>query len=107
MFQDNQAIISALSNSFFRCWNLKGRAEIINIDDLAQKVHESHFMWTIDKTRDAVWAEKKLKDGSNAAKKPDVKTINAYHSALLSIPEVADKVVKPTSWETPSATPKL
>jgi len=90
-----------------RCWNLKGRAEIINIDDLAQKVHESHFMWTIDKTRDAVWAEKKLKEGSNAAKKPDVKTVNAYHSALLSIPEVADKVVKPTSWENPSATPKL
>jgi len=82
-----------------RNWNQKGASDLISIEDLAQKVHESHAMWTINDTRNAVWAKKTEKFaarmGAEGVKCPDKKTVNAYHTALLSIPEVAHKVIKP------------
>lgn len=80
-------------------WNQKGASDLISIEDLAQKVHESHAMWTIDDTLDVVWAKKTekfaAKAGAEGVKCPDKKTVTAYHTALLSIPEVAPKVIKP------------
>lgn len=77
-----------------RCWNLKGRQELLSIDDLVKRVNESHCMWTIDNTRDVIWTEKRVKEGDDA-KRPDAKTVHAYHTALLSIPELSCKVLKP------------
>jgi hypothetical protein len=82
-----------------RNWSQKGASELISIEDLAQKVNESLAMWTIDDTLDVVWAKKKeklaAKAGAEGVKCPDRKTVNAYHTALLSIPEIAHKVIKP------------
>ena len=79
-----------------KCWNLRGAEEIISIVDLVKMISDSQMIWGIDQTRDALWAEKKGKRGSldQGVKQPDRKTVNAYHTALLSIPEVAHKIVK-------------
>mmetsp|Transcript_21043 Transcript_21043/g.38043 ORF Transcript_21043/g.38043 Transcript_21043/m.38043 type:complete len:590 (-) Transcript_21043:138-1907(-) len=83
-----------------KCWNAKGREELISIEDLAKKVNDSQMMWGIENTCDAVWAQKREKFskeglGLEEVKRPDKKTVNAYHTALLSIPEIAHKVIKP------------
>jgi len=83
-----------------KSWNAKGAEELISIEDLAKRVDESQIMWTIDNTFDIVWAEKREKFSKKGTpleqiKQPDKKTVNAYHTALLSIPEIAHKVVKP------------
>ena len=96
--------VLCLTHLFFyiRCWNVRGREEIISIEDLVQKVNNSHIMsWTIKDTCDAVWAEKREKlllskeVVPEEVKRPAIKTVNAYHTALLSIPELAGRVVKP------------
>lgn len=91
-------------------WNQKGASDLISIEDLARRVQESHTLWAIENTLDVVWAKKREKAGLWAKKKekagqggvgtegvkcPDKKTVNAYHTALLSIPEIAHKVIKP------------
>lgn len=84
--------------AIYRVWNLKGREEIMSIDDLVKQVHSSYILWTFDDTCNAVWAVKRQKfskGGMEEVKRPDKKTVNGYHTALLSIPELAGKVVKP------------
>ena len=77
-------------------WNQKGRTEIMSIHELAKAVHESNIIWTIDNTREAIWQAKRVKEGTDKdVKGPDVKTVNAYHTALLSMPELNGKVKKP------------
>jgi len=44
-----------------KCWNLRGAEEIISIVDLVKMVSDSQMIWSIDQTRDALWAEKKGK----------------------------------------------
>ena len=79
-------------------WNQKGRTEIMSIHELAKAVQESNIMWTIENTREAIWQAKRAKEGTDKdVKGPDVKTINAYHTALLSMPELNGKVRKPES----------
>mmetsp|Transcript_23311 Transcript_23311/g.50499 ORF Transcript_23311/g.50499 Transcript_23311/m.50499 type:complete len:210 (+) Transcript_23311:284-913(+) len=85
-----------------KCWNVRGREEIISIEDLVKKVNDSHIMmWTIEDTCDAVWMEKREKLSLSKevvpeeVKRPAIKTVNAYHTALLSIPELVGKVAKP------------
>jgi len=62
--------------------------------------------WTIENTCDALWSEKKekkvwfrqvMKEGVvlEEVKRPARKTVNAYHTALLSIPELAGRVINP------------
>merc|ERR1711957_696182 len=75
-------------------WNQKGATDLISIEDLARKVNESQAMWTIDDTLGVVWAKKKeklSKAGKEGVKCPDKKTVDAYHTALLSIPEIAHR----------------
>jgi len=77
-------------------WNQKGRTEIMSIHELAKAVQESNIVWAIENTREAIWQAKRVKEGDDKdVKGPDVKTVNAYHTALLSMPELNGKVRKP------------
>lgn len=91
-------------------WNTKGRAEIINIEDLAKRVEESPLpQWNIDNTRDVLWEEKRKKQlsknnnigyygnpmSAEEVKEPLACTVSVYHTALMSTPSIAHKVVKP------------
>ena len=77
-------------------WNQKGRTEIMSIPELAKAVQESNIIWSIENTREAIWQAKRVKEGADKdVKGPDVKTVNAYHTALLSMPELSGKVKKP------------
>ena len=77
----------------------------MSIDDLVKIVHDSQIMWTFEDTANVIWAEKRkkfgTKDGDNGeqvqvdVKRPDKKTVNGYHTALLSIAELAGRVIKP------------
>ncbi|KAL9183109.1 hypothetical protein ACHAXT_004896 [Thalassiosira profunda] len=88
-----------------KTWNAKGNIEIISIDELVEKVVAAPgTYWTLDDTRQAVY-DAKIAKGQNPWRKnqkdpeevkaPNQKTVNVYHTALLSVPEVASKVVKP------------
>ena len=82
-----------------RNWNLKGREELMPIEDLVKMVTDCQLMWTFEDTCNAVWERKRkkfFKEGQeDDVKRPDKKTVNGYHTALLSIPELANRVVKP------------
>ena len=60
------------------------------------------MMWRIENTCEILWENKKkissrtsISRNPDDVKQPDKKTVNAYHTALLSIPTIAHKVVKP------------
>lgn len=78
-----------------------GAKEIISMLDLAKKVNSQIRNWTIQDTGNAVWTAKKgqmvlsKKVAPEEVDRPSTKTVNAYHTALLSMPDLAGRVVKP------------
>ena len=78
---------------------------IVAIDELARRAEGRGTPWTADDTRDAL-LEEKLRDGRERAARTGgdagcragrlgVKTVMAYHTALLSVPRLAGVVVRP------------
>lgn len=74
-------------------WNMKGRREYMSIDDLRAKVTEKRTQaggggnWSLDDTEAAIFEAKKaraIQEGKDPddVKKPEKKTISAYHAAL-------------------------
>ena len=79
---------------------------IFSLEDMVQRVDDSQSIWTIENTRDTIWAEKQRKVNGESQRKgdgtpivdvkaPDKKTVHGYHTALLSTPQIAHKVAKP------------
>ena len=74
-------------------WNQKGRRDYMSVDDLYAKYQERKFAgceWTIDDTKEAVFGEKKARvitngKDPNQVRAPEKKTVDAYHSALMSM----------------------
>lgn len=99
-----------------RYWSQKGREELMSIGDLSQLVTNHPLaVWSIDDTRDAIWERKRVKSMARKpdlapedVKCPDMKTVHAYHTALLSLPSIVHKVVKPDNIRLkPGPKPKM
>ena len=89
---------------FSSYWNEKGNREILSLDELILDFDEHQTRiaagWSRKDTLDAIWNAKKMKaehDGIDpfSVKKPNKKTVLAYHSALASTDKVSIRTARP------------
>ena len=85
-------------------WNRRGHQEIMGLAELRSKFDENARRegnsWTEDQTERALIAKmkQKLTDSgidSSTLKPPHKKTVQAYHSALMSMPDLQERLCKP------------
>ena len=85
------------------CWGRQGPAEIMSLVELRSKFDDNAKRdgnsWTEDQTERALVdnMKQKLTDSgmdSSTIKPPDQKTIQAYHSALMSMPDLQERLCK-------------
>ena len=65
------------------------------IEDLAAVVEAMQSAWTTERKCATLHEAKRMRADGGDARPPDPKTVDAYHTALMSVPRVAHMVVRP------------